>query len=76
MKLNDFLLLGNNMIIPREHWNADTKVEQTGLPHENVCHLDENVFVSTLEFRIYVKFCINSRVWYVRVVIETSFTVF
>jgi hypothetical protein len=50
MKLNDFLLLGNNMIIPREHWNADTKVEQTGLPHENVCHLDENVFVSTLEF--------------------------
>lgn len=28
MKLNDFLLLGNNMIIPREHWNADTKDEE------------------------------------------------
>lgn len=31
-KLNDFLLLGNNMIIPREHWNStlnsDTKDEE------------------------------------------------
>ena len=46
MKLNDFLLLGNNMIIPRDNWNSDTKVEMAGLPNENVCHLDETVFVS------------------------------
>ena len=49
MKLNDFLLLGNNMIIPRDNWNSDTKVEMAGLPNENVCLLDETVFVSIVK---------------------------
>lgn len=27
-KMKDVLLLGNNMIIPKDHWSNDTKVQQ------------------------------------------------
>ena len=59
MKLNDFLLLANNMVIPRDviprdNWNNDTtKVEHTGLPNENLCQLDETVFVSIVRTESY-----------------------
>ena len=29
-KMKDVLLLGNNMIIPKDHWSNDTKVQQKG----------------------------------------------
>ena len=53
MKLKDFLLLGNNMIIPRDmHWNTnDIKVDaELGKvsSEATVCHLD-SVFVSLRE---------------------------
>ena len=59
MKLNDFLLLANNMVIPRDiihrdTWNNDTtKVEHTSLPNENLCQLDETVFVSIVRTESY-----------------------
>lgn len=46
MKLKDFLLLGNNMIIPRDvGWNNDTKVDQAGNP-SGQCHRSDETFVS------------------------------
>lgn len=44
LKLKDFLLLGNNMIIPRDSgWNNDTKVDQAGNP---AGHRSDETFVS------------------------------